>query len=256
MGAGRGGEVSDAGKPVDQGSGEPTRWTGMHRLRNYFLTGLVIAAPLFLTIYITWSFIQWVDSWVEPFIPTRYNPNTYLHVQIPGFGLITALVFLTLLGFLAANLVGRTLVGYSEMLFGRMPFIRGLYKGIKQIFETAFSNRARAFQTVGLVEYPRKGVWTLVFIAGDTGGETAMRLNQDGEEYATVFLPPTPVPTAGFMLFVKKSDLIVLDMSVEDAAKYIISAGLVTPEYHARTAALAEQARDGGRREPAELTQP
>jgi uncharacterized membrane protein len=215
--------------------------SGMHRLRNYLLTGLVIAAPLFLTIYITWSFIQWVDSWVRPFIPDRYSPETYLPFSIPGFGLIVAVVFLILLGFLAANLVGRTLVGYSEMLLGRMPFIRGLYRGIKQIFETAFSQKARAFQTVGLVEYPRKGVWSIVFIAADTSGEVAARLGP--EEFVTVFLPPTPVPTAGFMLFVRRSEVVVLDMSVEDAAKFIISAGLVTPEYQARTAELAEAAR-------------
>ncbi len=203
------------------------RATLMHRLRNYFLTGLIIAAPLFLTIYITWTFVKWVDSWVTPFIPPIYRPDHYLPFAVPGFGLVVALVFLTLLGFLTANFIGRQTVLLGELLVGRMPIIRNLYRGLKQIFETVLSRRAGAFKTVALIEYPRKGIWSLVFVAGDARGEIDHRI----DETVAVFLPTTPNPTSGFLLFVKRSEMIVLDMTVEDAAKMVISAGLVTPEF-------------------------
>jgi uncharacterized membrane protein len=215
----------------------------MARLRNYFLTGLVIAAPLVLTIYITWSLIKWIDSWVKPFIPARYNPDVYLPFSVPGFGLVVALVALTLLGFLAANFVGRTLVNYGELILGRMPIIRNLYGALKQIFETVLSSRAKSFQSVGLIEFPRKGVWSLAFIATQTTGEIGARLGKPGDEFVTAFIPPTPAPTAGFLVFIRAREVIRLDMSVEEAAKLVLSAGLVTPEYHAKTAALAEAAR-------------
>jgi uncharacterized membrane protein len=203
----------------------------MHRLRNYFLTGTIIAAPLFLTIYITWSFVQWVDSWVTPFIPLPYRPDHYLPFSVPGFGLVVALIFLTLLGFLTANFIGRQTVLLGESLVGRMPIVRNLYRGLKQIFETVLSRRAGAFKTVALIEYPRQGLWSMVFIAGDSRGEIEHRL----DETVSVFLPTTPNPTSGFLLFVKRADMVVLDMSVEDAAKMIISAGLVTPEFTPET---------------------
>ena len=203
----------------------------MHRLRNYFLTGLVIAAPLFLTIYITWAFIVWIDSWVTPFIPAAYSPDTYLPFPVPGFGLIVAVIFLTILGFLTANLVGRTAIGWGESVLDRMPVVRNLYRGLKQIFETVLSNRAKSFQTVGIIEYPRKGLWAVVFIATGTKGEVRERLEETGEEMVSVFLPTTPNPTSGFLLFVPEKDVIRLDMTVEEAAKLVISAGLVTPDY-------------------------
>ncbi len=224
--------MTDGQPPPEPGAAEPVRRSGgMHRLRNYFLTGLVIAAPLFLTIYITWAFIVWVDSWVTPFIPAGYTPESYLTFKVPGFGLVVAIVFITLLGFLTANLVGRTLVSWGESILGRMPVIRNLYRGLKQIFETVLSNRAKSFQTVGLVEYPRKGLWAIVFIATGTRGEIRHRLDQDDDPMLSVFLPTTPNPTSGFLLFVRESEVIRLDMTVEDAAKLVISAGLVSPDY-------------------------
>jgi uncharacterized membrane protein len=203
----------------------------MARLRNYFFTGLVIAAPLVLTIYITWSLIQWIDSWVKPAIPPAYNPDNFLSFRVPGFGLVVALVALTLLGFLTANLVGRAVVSFGEDLLGRMPIVRVLYRGLKQLFETVLSNRTRSFQSVGLLEFPNKGMWVMVFVATQTRGEIAQRLSPEGDEMLTVFIPPTPAPTAGFLLFVKARDVIPLDMSVEDALKLVLSAGLVTPDY-------------------------
>jgi uncharacterized membrane protein len=203
------------------------RQTAMHRLRNYFLTGIIVAAPLFLTIYITWTFVTWVDARVTPFIPPMYRPDSYLPFSVPGFGLIVALVFLTLLGFLTANFVGRQTILFGESLLGRMPIIRNIYRGLKEIFETVLQQRARAFRTVALVEWPRKGMWSIVFLSSDVNSEISHRL----DETVAVFRPSTPNPTTSFLLFVKRSDLIVLDMSIEDAAKMVISAGLVVPEF-------------------------
>ncbi len=214
------------------------RATMMHRLRNYFLTGTIIAAPLFLTIYITWTFVKWVDSWVTPFIPPIYRPDHYLPFSVPGFGLVVALVFLSMLGFLTANFVGRQTVLLGELLVGRMPIVRNLYRGLKQIFETVLSRRAGAFKTVALIEYPRKGIWSLVFVASEARGEISHRI----DDTVAVFLPTTPNPTSGFLLFVPRSDMIILDMTVEDAAKMVISAGLVTPEFTPETA--PEQVRE------------
>lgn len=199
----------------------------MMRLQGYFLAGLVIAAPLVLTITISWWFVQWIDNLVDPFIPPFSRPDSYLRFSIPGFGLVVAIIFITLLGFLARNYVGNRLVTYGERALGRMPIVRGLYRGLKQIFETVISTRAKAFQTVGLIEYPRKGTWAVVFLAGDTKGEIDHHLN----ETVAVFLPTTPNPTSGFLLFVKRSEVTILDMSLEDAAKLVISGGLVTPEF-------------------------
>lgn len=215
-------EGGDAPQPTST-----RRQTAVHRLRNYLLTGVVVAAPLLLTIYITWTFVTWVDHWVTPFIPPAYRPDTYLPFAVPGFGLVVGLVFLTLLGFLTANFVGRQTILFGESVVGRMPIIRNLYRGLKEIFETVLKQRTKAFRTVALVEWPRKGMWSIVFVSSDVRSEIAHRL----DETVAVFRPSTPNPTTGFLLFVKRSDLIVLDMSVEDAAKMVISAGLVTPEF-------------------------
>lgn len=201
------------------------------RLRNYFLTGLVIAAPISITIYLTWALIKWIDGWVKPVIPREYTPDSYLPFSVPGFGVLVAVIGLTLLGFLTANFVGRSIVGLSEQLVGRTPLVRNLYSALKQLFETVLSSKGKSFHKTALMEFPRKGVWCIVFVATETKGEIRQRLGEDGEEWVTVFLPPSPAPTAGFMMFVKRSELIELDMSIEDGAKLVISAGLVAPEY-------------------------
>jgi len=201
------------------------------RLRNYFLTGLVIAAPISITIYLTWSLIQWIDGWVKPVIPRNYTPDSYLPFSVPGFGVLVAVLALTLLGFLTANFVGRTLVGLSENLVGRTPLVRNLYGALKQLFETVLSSKGKSFHKTALMEFPKPGCWCIVFVATETKGEIRHRLSRDGEEWVTVFLPPSPAPTAGFMMFVRRSELIELDMTVEEGAKLVISAGLVAPDY-------------------------
>jgi uncharacterized membrane protein len=197
------------------------------RLRNYFLTGIVVAAPVGITIYITWSFVHWVDSRVKPLIPHVYNPDNYLPFSVPGVGLLFAILVLTLLGFLTASLLGRTVVSYGETLVDRTPLVRNLYRGLKQLFQTVLSQSSRSFQKVVLVEYPVKGVWRVGFVATSSKGEVAEKLSD--QDPLSVFIPNTPNVTAGFLVFVPRRDAIVLDMSVEEAAKMIISAGLVVP---------------------------
>jgi uncharacterized membrane protein len=206
----------------------------MTRLRNYFLTGFIVCAPLAITAYIAWSFIGWVDSWVKPYIPARYSPETYLPFRIPGFGLIVALVLITLIGFLTANIVGRAVVGFGERLLGRMPLVRGVYGSLKQIFQTVFAEKGNMFRQVGMVEYPRKDVWSLVFVAGEKETEIGHKLDRPGDPLIAVFMPCTPNPTTGFLMYVRKSEIVMLDMSIEDGAKLIVSAGLVAPEVKPR----------------------
>ncbi len=213
------------------------------RLRNYFFTGLVICAPLAITAYLTWTLIEWVDSWVTPYIPEAYNPESYLPFSIPGFGLLVALLLITLIGFLTANLIGRSIISYGEYLLSRMPVVRNIYSALKQIFETVFRENSDSFQSVALVQYPRQGIWALAFVATDTLGEVQARLDEAAGQTISVFLPTTPNPTSGFLLFVPKEEVEIMDMGVEEAAKLIISAGLVAPEFQeAKDKALAKRA--------------
>jgi uncharacterized membrane protein len=195
---------------------------------------------LAITAYLVWSFIGWVDSWVKPYIPQVYNPDNYLPFSIPGFGLLVAFFVITIVGFLTANFIGRTIVGYGEDVLSRMPFVRNLYSGLKQIFQTVFSEQETSFEQVALIEYPRKGLWALAFIATDTRGEVDVVLKDNGKETVSVFLPTTPNPTSGFLLFVPKEDMHVLDMTVEQAAKLVISAGLVAPDVETAKEKLIE----------------
>ena len=216
--------------------------SGMTRLRNYFLTGVVVCAPLAITAYLAWSVVGWVDSWVKPYIPARYNPDTYLPFAVPGFGLVVALFMITMVGFLTANIIGRSIVHSGEKLLNRMPLVRNVYRGLKQIFETVLANRSELFNRVGLFEYPRKGAWSIVFIAKQQETEVNAALESVHGKTIAVFRPITPNVTTGYLLYVDEKDVIPLDMTVEDAAKLLISAGLVGPEYERKTKALAEEA--------------
>ncbi len=213
------------------------------RIRNYFLTGLILTGPLFITAYLTWSFITWVDDLVRPFIPPVYRPETYLPGPIPGTGLVIAFLALTLLGFLTANLVGRTLVEMGEKILGRMPIVRPLYKTMKQIFETLFSKSGSSFRTAALVEFPAPGMWSLVFLSQPPSAEIATRLPQS--EHVSAFLPCTPNPTTGFFFYVPRKDIIELDISVESAMTLVMSAGMVQPQADAqkKLASMAATAR-------------
>ena len=200
----------------------------MGRIRNWFLTGLVVAGPLAVTAWLIWSFVTWVDGAVRPLIPPLYRPETYLPWPIPGTGLVIAVVALTLLGFLTANLVGRSLVELGEGLLNRMPIVRPVYKTMKQIFETLFSKEGSSFRKVALAEFPAPGMWSLVFISQPPNTELASKLPEG--EHVSCFLPCTPNPTTGFFFYVKRAELVELDISVENAMTLLISAGMVQPD--------------------------
>ena len=212
------------------------------RIRAWFLTGLVIAGPLAVTAWLVWWFVDTIDNWVKPLVPPALWPDAYLPVRVPGIGVIVAFIGLTLLGFLAANLAGRTLIALGETILDRMPVVRGVYKSVKQIFETIFSQSGTSFRRVGLVEFPGKGRWTLVFISAPPSGTVADALPM-GEEHISVFLPCTPNPTTGFYFFLPVSEVIEIPMTPDDAAKLIMSAGLIQPETQTALGQLAEAAR-------------
>ena len=219
------------------------------RLRNYFLTGLIIVGPVGITLYVVYWFIELVDAWVKPFVPEKYLPETYLPFTVPGVGLMFSITALMVIGALTANLFGRTLVSYGEMMLDRMPVVRNVYGALKQIFETVLSQSNNTFQNVGLIEYPRRGLYAIVFISTDTKGEIKERAD-NGDGLLSVFLPTTPNPTSGFLLFVPQRDVVILDMSVEEAAKLVISAGLVVPDYQKTLKGLADKARPQRRKKP------
>jgi uncharacterized membrane protein len=223
------------------------------RLRNYFLTGLILVGPLYITINLTWWLINWVDDVMRPFIPIGLRTETYLPFRVPGVGLIVAFIALTLLGFLTANLVGRTLVEFGENLLHRMPIVRPIYKTMKQIFETLFSKSGSSFRKVALAEFPT-GMWSVVFLASTPTADVASRL--PGGDYVSCFLPCTPNPTTGFFFYAPRSQVIELDITVEQAMSLIMSAGMVQPngEGQKRLGAIAEAAR--ATRTPAPPTAP
>jgi uncharacterized membrane protein len=215
------------------------------RLRAYFLTGVIVTAPISITIFLVWQFLTFLDTHVAGLLPDRYNPETYLPFSLPGLGLLIMLAFLTLVGMLTAGLAGRTLVRMGERLLSRMPVVRGVYGTLKQIFETVLAQKSRSFREVVLIEYPRRGLGAIGFVTGPTRGEIQERSQ---EELVNVFLPTTPNPTSGFLLFVPKSDLIPLDMTIEEGIKMVISGGIVTPsmeqEAEARSALSRPEVAD------------
>jgi uncharacterized membrane protein len=223
----------------------PTRATPSFasRIRNYFLTGLIVAGPAAVTLWLIWWFVTWVDNLVRPIIPTAYRPETYLPINIPGLGLIIAFMALTLLGFLTANLVGRKLVGFGESILSHMPIVRPIYRTAKQIFQTLFSSSGTSFRHVGLVEFPSPGMWSLVFLTQAPSEGIAARL--PATEHVSAFMPCTPNPTTGFFFYVPRGDVIDLDITVEQAMQVIMSAGIIQPgsDQQDQLAALAETAR-------------
>ena len=200
--------------------------TFLRRLRAYFITGVLVTAPIGITLWLIWGIITFFDAQVVPLLPPRYNPETYLPVTLPGLGLVVAVVVLMLIGWLAAGLLGRWLVGLSEQAMSSMPVVRNIYSAVKQIMETVLSQNNNAFRYVVLLEYPRRGIWTLGFVTGSTEGEVQ---NVIDAELVNVFIPTTPNPTSGFLLFVPKKDLYYLNMSSEEGFKMLVSTAIVTP---------------------------
>ena len=207
-------------------------------LRSNFLTGLIIIAPITLTAWLMWSVVGWIDSRVWSIVPDTYQPHRYVQtlyniqlndqIDIRGVGLVVFLAFTIFVGWLGKGFVGRSLLRYGESLVERMPVVRTVYGSVKQIAETVFNQKNSSFDKACLIEYPRKGIWAIGFIATSARGEIEKYSPKD-DHLVSVFIPTTPNPTSGFMLFLPSKDINELAMSVEEAAKLVISAGLVYP---------------------------
>jgi uncharacterized membrane protein len=195
-------------------------------IRGYFLAGVLVTAPMGITFYISWLLIRWVDAQVTPLLPPAYNPETYLPFAIPGLGLVIVFIVLTFIGWSTAGLLGRLWTRISEHFLRRMPVIRSVYAAVKQIIETILKQQSNAFREVVLFEYPRRGSWAIGFITGQTQGEVQ---NLTTDDVVNVFLPTTPNPTSGYLLFIPKKELVILDMTVEEGIKMVVSGGIVTP---------------------------
>lgn len=213
--------------PEDAVSTEKVSFFG--RIRNYLLAGILVTAPLGITVYLVWIFLQFMDSTVSELIPKEYNPNTYLQFSVPGFGLLIALVFFISIGILARNFFGRLIIRLYEYFMNRMPVVRHIYGAIKQIAETIMASQSQAFREVVMLEYPRKGVWSIGFVTNQSEGEI-QRVTK--ENMINVFVPTTPNPTSGYLLFVPKKELHYLHMSVEEGIKLVVSAGIISPPDH------------------------
>ncbi len=215
----------------------PRRRPGLlANLRSSFLTGLVVIAPVGLTVWLIWTVVGWFDAFVLPFVPDAYKPETLLRllfgeestVNVRGVGVVVFLMFTVIIGWIAKGVIGRSFIAWAERLVDRMPIVRSIYNGVKQIAETVFAQTDTKFDKACMIQYPRPGLWAIAFVSTSAKGEISRRVPRD-ESIVSVFLPTTPNPTSGFLLFVPESEVIYLDMSVEDAAKLVISAGLVYP---------------------------
>ena len=208
------------------------------RARGNFLTGLVVIAPVGLTIWLIWSVVGWIDGFVLPLVPFKYHPDRLiqdllgldptLQINVRGIGVVIFLLFTIMMGWIAKGIIGRSFIRFAESLVERTPVVRSIYSGIKQISETIFAQSERSFEKACLIEYPRKGIWAIGFVSTEAKGEIAKKVDGD-DDVMSIFLPTTPNPTSGFLLFLPKRDVIELNMSVEDSAKLVISAGLVYP---------------------------
>jgi uncharacterized membrane protein len=196
------------------------------KLRSYLFTGILITAPVVITLWIVLSLVNLFDGLVTPLIPIQFNPNKYLPYEIPGIGLVVLITFLIIIGFLTANFFGRWIIRRTEIILQNIPLIKVFYKTIKQILETVLKNNSNAFRKVVLVEYPRKGLWIIGFTTGETSGIIRKKI---GSKLINVFIPTTPNPTSGFLLLVPEKDLKYLDIGVDDAIKTVVSAGIVPP---------------------------
>lgn len=213
--------------PAAQPAAPPSRrHRFMRRVRGYFLAGVLVTAPIGITLWLTWNLLFFVDDKVKLLIPDAYTPKYSAPFTIPGFGLVALVISLILIGMLAAGLIGRTLIRIGEGIVARMPVLRGIYAASKQVIETVIGQNATSFREVVLVEFPRRDCWTLGFITGAPGAEI-QRAGKD--ELVNVFLPTTPNPTSGYLIFVPRRDVVKLSMTVEDGIKFVVSGGIVTP---------------------------
>ena len=196
------------------------------RLRGYFFAGILVTAPITITFYLASAVIGWIDKNVSDLIPMQYSPEQYLPFSVPGLGLIVIIIALTIVGFLTANFLGRYFIRLSEYMLDRLPVVRSIYSSVKQILEAVLAQQEKTFREVVLLEYPRRGMWVLGFVAGASKGQVQ---NAIDHEMINVFVPTTPNPTSGFLVFVPREDLYRLEMTVDEGLKMLISAAIVTP---------------------------
>ena len=189
------------------------------RISNNFFKGILISAPIIITLYIAWGLIKFFDKKTSPLLGT-------FPFEIPGFGLITVFIFFAIIGFITTGLLGRIFSSFIEKILSKMPVLRNIYSGLKQLFEAILAKKSNSFREVVLLEYPRKGISAMGFLTGETKGEVNRKTKN---QMANIFLPTTPNPTSGFLLFVPKKDILRLTMTVEEGIKMIISAGMLTP---------------------------
>lgn len=212
--------------PTD-GLEPPKRQSLFAWLRGRFFAGMVIAAPIAITFWVIQFLITFIDNRVKPILPPLLKPETYTNYAIPGVGVLVTIIALTILGAVATNLIGRALINSSDRLLSRIPIVRNVYSAFKQLFEVLGNNQTASFDSVVMVEYPKRGTWCIGFVASGAKGEVRHRL---GDNHIGVFVPTTPNPTSGFLVYVPREEVIAMDMTVEEGAKLILSAGLVVPE--------------------------
>jgi uncharacterized membrane protein len=198
------------------------------RIKSYFLTGIIVTAPVAITVYMSYCLLVWVNTSTSKLIPKQWTIGDFVPYAVPGLGLILLVVLLIFIGMFTTGYMGGFFVRLWEKIIRKMPIVSSIYSLFKQIFETFLSQKKNSFREVVLIEYPRKGIWTLAFVSQDqTGGEIEKKSKT---KTLSVFVPTTPNPTSGFLLFIPRSDVIKLNMSVEDGIKYVISCGIVAPE--------------------------
>lgn len=219
--------VSDMALEHGHDKTEPHKTSLWRQIRNNFIYGIIVTLPILAPLWLVTVVIGKTDEWVKPIIPAEWNPDTYLPFQIPGLGLFVSVIALFVLGTLAKNFFGRAIINFGERILGRVPVISNMYSAGKQIVETFAQQKDRSFREVCLLEYPRKGLWAVGFVSSDVRGAPTKHLP---EGLVNVFVPTTPNPTSGFLLMVPRDDIRILDMTPEEGAKLIISAGLVTNE--------------------------
>ena len=205
-------------------------WDLTAKLRRYLAAGLLVWVPLYVTLFVLRLLINLMDQSLL-LVPSAFRPENVLGFEIPGLGVILTFVLLATTGFLAANILGRRLLALWESLLARIPLVSWVYSGVKKVAETLLSPKSDAFRKVLLMEYPRKGVWSLCFQTSNDLGEVQART---GQEVVCVFVPTTPNPTSGFIILAPKEDVVELNMTVDEALRMIISLGVVVPEWRRR----------------------
>lgn len=194
-------------------------------MKKYLITGLLVLVPLVITIWVLKSLIGIMDQSLL-LLPEEWHPHTLFGRDIPGFGVIVTFVIVITTGVIATNFFGMQIILLWEKLLNRLPVVKSIYSSVKQVSDTLFSDSGNAFRKAVLVQFPREGAWTIAFLTGTPGGDVANHLRG---EYVSVFVPTTPNPTGGYFLMMPKADVVELDMSVDEALKYIISMGVVAP---------------------------